>query len=82
MERKLVKSAIYGFLLGLAIMILFVTDVDHALSNPNTTYYLSTSDYIIKIIRYTIIFTFGVMILTLIGFWDKFFNSFRKKEEE
>lgn len=84
MERKLVKSAIYGFILGLSIMLLFVTDIDKVVSHGSgsyTTYYLGTKDYIIKLIRYSIVFTYMIVIVTLLfELWLKLKNRNNSKE--
>jgi hypothetical protein len=60
MEKKLIKSTIYGFILGLSLMILFVSDIDTITRNGGSTRitYLSGTDYALKLIRYSIVFTY------------------------
>lgn len=68
MENKLVKSAKYGFLVGLAIMILFVPEKReiHLYSGGFATQELSWMEYIIRVVRYTIIFTSAVVLMTFL----------------
>lgn len=66
MEDKLVKSAKYGFLVGLAIMILFVPEKREITlySGRMTTQDLTWMEYILRVVRYTIIFTSAVVLTT------------------
>nr|WP_258398997.1 hypothetical protein [Brevibacillus laterosporus] len=68
MENKLVKSAKYGFLVGLAIMILFVPEKReiHLFSGGFATQELSWMEYILRVARYTIIFTIAVVLMTFL----------------
>ncbi|NKQ20962.1 hypothetical protein [Brevibacillus laterosporus] len=66
MEEKLIKSAKYGFLVGLAIMILIVPEEReiHLYSGGMTTQELTWMEYILRVVRYTIIFTSAVVLMT------------------
>ncbi|WP_026691080.1 hypothetical protein [Alteribacter aurantiacus] len=61
MERTIVKSAVYGFFLTLALAILFV---DYRVVEGPTMTYVPVYDYVIGILRYSII---GSLIGAVVG---------------
>ncbi|WP_442602647.1 hypothetical protein [Paenibacillus sp. KN14-4R] len=64
MEKKLIKGAIYGFIIGLCLAILFISDtetVNHT-QNTRTIIELPLRTYILKILRFAIASSFAVVI--------------------
>lgn len=75
MEGRLIKSGIYGLLLGLALSIMFVDykDVTHIGDNGYVTTYKPLIEYIVTILRVSII---GMFLGIFIG-W----KSYERKEK-
>lgn len=65
MEVKLWKSAKYGFISGLALSILFVpykTTIRTG-NNSTVTTYTNLQDYVVTLLRYSIVFAIIVILL-------------------
>lgn len=65
MEQKLVKTALYGFLTGLALMLLFVPETREIPVSSGGTKIVNIDpfEYALRVLRYTIIFTIAVVML-------------------
>lgn len=79
MERVLRKSAIYGFLVGVGLAILFVDykQVTHLNGGTYETVYLSIPEYIITVLKFGV----GGICYGLLGGWI-IGNKNRYKEKE
>lgn len=67
-EKRLVKITIYTFLISLATFLVFI-DQDRTIKTGNGLYtgiHLELPEYILMLIRYSIITTFVVLIVTVI----------------
>jgi hypothetical protein len=73
LEKRLVKAAIYGFLIGIGVMILFTPyEIVIKDSGAYTTIEIPTKRYIITLLQNTVLFTFAILISTFITqVWKK-----------
>lgn len=80
MEIRLIKSSIYGLLLGLAISILFVNykDVTQVGNGVYQTTYKPVIEYIVPILRFGII---GMFLGLFIG-WKSYERQQKTKQEK
>ena len=80
MEGRLRKSGIYGFLLGLALSIMFVDykDVTHIGDNGYVTTYKPLIEYIVTILRVSII---GMFLGIFIG-WKDYEKKHKTQQEK
>ncbi|MCQ6562753.1 hypothetical protein [Paenibacillus mendelii] len=51
----MVKGAIYGFLIGLALAIIFIADtITHVESGVSTSYTIPMREYVLKLLRFSV----------------------------
>lgn len=80
MEKSIRKGSLYGFLITLAVSILFVDyKVNFHFDGGYTTEYVPVYDYIVSILRYSVM---GALLGTFVG-WVLTYNkvvTFLKKQ--
>ncbi|OAB26806.1 hypothetical protein PMSD_24730 [Paenibacillus macquariensis subsp. defensor] len=78
-EKRLVKGAIYGFLIGLALAILFIPDtITRVETNVTTSYSISMREYSLKLLRFAV----KTSLATTVVLWIReFYLGPRKKGE-
>jgi hypothetical protein len=81
-EKRLVKGAIYGFLIGLALAIIFIpytiTRVETNVINVTTSYSISIREYLLKLLRFAV----KTSLATTVVLWIReFYLGPRKKGE-
>lgn len=66
-EKKLVKGALYGFLIGLALAILFIPDTitTYTNSTSSVSYDVPMRDYLLQILRFSVI----ASLVTTVALW-------------
>lgn len=72
-EHRIVKSGIYGFILGLFTGILFISKTEVIRTAQNTKIFnnLTIFEYTIKLLRISILFSICLMIITIIYFYTR-----------
>lgn len=79
-EKRLVKGAIYGFLIGLALAIIFIPDTITRVEtiNVTTSYSISIREYLLKLLRFAV----KTSLATTVVLWIReFYLGPRKKGE-
>jgi len=78
-EKRLVKGAIYGFLIGLALAIIFIPDTIISVeTNVTTSYSISIREYLLKLLRFAV----KTSLATTVVLWIReFYLGPRKKGE-
>ncbi|MCZ8521250.1 MULTISPECIES: hypothetical protein [Paenibacillus] len=73
MEKRLVKGAVYSFLLGACLAILFIPDsktITAANGSISTTTMIPVAEYLIQVVRFAVKVMFGTLIaLWLLDLW-------------
>jgi hypothetical protein len=74
-----VKGAIYGFLIGLALAIVFIPDtIKHVDTNVSTTYSIPIREYLLKLLRFAV----KVSLATIVVLWIRdYYLGPRQKSE-
>ncbi|WP_336773537.1 hypothetical protein [Paenibacillus sp. MMO-58] len=69
-EKRLVKGALYGFLIGLALAIVFIPDtITHVEANVTTSYSIPMREYLLKLLRFAV----KVSLATTVVLWIRDF---------
>lgn len=70
-EKKLIKGALYGFLIGLALAIIFIPDtITRVESNMISSYSIPIREYLLKLLRFAV----KTSLATTVVLWIREFN--------